>query len=172
MKWVSSRRAGGSVLAAAAVAVLAGIGARGASPLRALGGLRGAARGPIVDLPGARVGERIAFEASLASSLLASGPEQPLSLLEWPVAPGVRRAVRVARHEIYAPGARMIRVDGNGETDVPRSRLAFFWGEDDAGGRVMVSVDPETHAIRGLSRGPDGFFDLGPDPADRRGRLL
>jgi len=80
--------------------------------------------------------------------------------------------VRVARHEIYAPGARMIRVDDNGETDVPRSRLAFFWGEDDAGGRVMVSVDPATHAIRGLSRGPDGFFELAPDPADRRGRLL
>ncbi|MCM3875474.1 MAG: zinc-dependent metalloprotease, partial [Thermoanaerobaculia bacterium] len=172
MKRVPKGRTGRRVLAAAALAILAGIGARGASPLLAPGSLRGAAPGSIVDLPGARVGERIAFEASLAPALLARSPEEPVSVLEWPVAPGVRRAVRVARHEIYAPGARMIRVDGNGETDVPRSRLSFFWGEDDAGGRVLISVDPATHAIRGLSRGPDGFFELESDPTDRRGRLL
>ncbi len=172
MNRVPNGRTGWRVVAAAALAILAGIAARGASPRLAPGGLRGAEPGPIVELPGGSLGERIAFEASLAPELLASAPEATVSVTGWPVAPGVRRTVRVARHEIYAPGARMIQVDGNGETDVPRSRLAFFWGEDDAGGRVMLSVDPATHAIRGLSRGPDGFFELSPDPADRRGRLL
>ncbi len=148
----------GRVLAAAVLAVLAGIAARGASPQRGANGLRGALAGPIVDLPGERVGERIEFEPDLASALLARAPEEPVSVPDWPVAPGVRRTIRVARHEVYAPGARTIRVDAGGETEVPRSRLAFFWGEDDAGGRVMVSVDPETHAVRGLSGSKDGLY--------------
>lgn len=175
MNRVPGGRRGRGVLAAAALttlATLASIGAGGSSPLLSTDVLKGAAPGPIIDLPGARVGERIAFEPSLASALLASPFEATISISEWPVAPGVRRDVRVARHEVYAPGARMIRVDGGGETDVPRSRLAFFWGEDGAAGRVMLSVDPATHTIRGLSRTGDGFFELAPDPADRRGRLL
>ena len=80
MNRTPSGRTGRRVLAAAALAIFAGIGARGASPLLAPRGLRGAAPGPIVDLPGARVGERIAFEASLAPALLASAPEEPVSV--------------------------------------------------------------------------------------------
>ncbi len=106
MKRGPGGRAGRRVLAAAVLAVLAGIAARGASPRHGSDGLRGAPAGPIVDLAGERVGERIEFEPDLAPALLARAPEEPLSIADWPVAPGVRRTIRVARHEVYAPGAR------------------------------------------------------------------
>ena len=40
-----------------------------------------------------------------------------MAVPDWPVAPGVRRTIRVARHEVYAPEARMIRVDAGGEIE-------------------------------------------------------
>jgi hypothetical protein len=159
------------VAAAAVVAALAAIAASGSAPVDAPGDLRAADPGPIVDTPRGPA-ERLDFHPGVAPALLALAPDQTIALQDWPVAPGVRRAVRLARHEVYAPGARMIRVDAGGETDVPRSRLVFLWGTDEAGGQVMVSVDPESRALRGLSRGTEGFHEFAPDPDDSAGRAL
>ncbi|HSB63046.1 MAG TPA: M12 family metallo-peptidase, partial [Thermoanaerobaculia bacterium] len=57
-------------------------------------------------------------------------------------------------------------------TEVPRSRLVFLWGTDDAGGRVLVSVDPEARTLQGRSFGPDGVHELATDASDRSGRAL
>lgn len=48
----------------------------------------------------------------------------------------------------------------------------FLWGADEAGGRVLVSVDPESHTLQGHSYGPDGTYELAPDASDRGGRHL
>ncbi|MGZ5426878.1 MAG: M12 family metallo-peptidase, partial [Thermoanaerobaculia bacterium] len=172
MSTTTNRLLGRTLFAIAAAAAL-GIAARGTAPAGTLETLRAGDPGRIVDLPGDRgPGELVEFDARLVPALLSLAPEAQLNVADWPVAPGIRRAVRLARHEIYAPGARMVRVDAGGEHDVPRSRLVFFWGQDDAGGGVMVSMDPETHELRGLSRGPDSFHEFAPDAADSRRHLL
>ena len=49
---------------------------------------------------------------------------------EW-----IRRALTVARHDVYAADARIVAIDHGFEVEVPRSRLVFFWGsiEDEPG---------------------------------------
>src|SRR6185436_2101063 len=63
-----------------------------------------------------------------------------------PLAPGERADVRLTRFEVYAPGARIWKVEGARQNEVPRSRMAFFRGmaEDDPDIRVFVAVDPDT----------------------------
>lgn len=128
--------------------------------------------GPIVGAPSGRgEAEVVTFDPRVAASLIALAPEESLRIEEWPVAPGVRRPVLLTRHEIYAADARIIRVDGARVTEVPRSRLVFLWGSqiDGEGSRLMVSVDPGSGELRGLSRSSDGFNELVPE---RRGRHL
>ena len=158
---ITGRRFLGRTLFAIAAAAALGIVARGTAPAGTSDALRAGDPGRIVDLPSDRgPGELLEFDARLAPALLSLAPEAQVDVENWPVAPGVRRAVRLARHEIYAPGARMLRVEGERTIEVPRSRLVFLWGADDAGGRVLVSVDPETHALQGHSYGPDGVHEF------------
>ncbi len=163
----------GPALLAIVTAAALGIAARGTAPAEAPKALRAGDPGRIVDLPGDRgPGELLEFDERLVPALLSLAPEAQVDVEDWPVAPGIRRAVHLARHEIYAPGARMVQVDAGGEHDVPRSRLVFLWGADEAGGRVLVSVDPDNHTLQGHSYGPDGVHELAPNASDGRGRHL
>ncbi|HQQ77857.1 MAG TPA: M12 family metallo-peptidase [Thermoanaerobaculia bacterium] len=139
------------------------------------GPLSAGASGKIVDLSGGRgEGELLRFDAGLVPALLALAPEEGVAVLDWPFAPGVRRAVRVERHEVWADGAKVFRVDAGGRTEIPRSRLVFFWGSDTegAGGRVLVAVDPSTGALTALAHGPEGVHEIARDPSDAAGRHL
>lgn len=112
------------------------------------------------------------FDERLAPALLALAPEEGQEIADFPTAPGVRRRVHLVRHEIYAEGARVFRVDGQFRTEVPRSRLVFFWGSDleGAGNRLFVAFDPATRGFSGLVHGPEGTHEIARDPADRRER--
>ena len=134
--------------------------------------LSAAAPGKIVDLPAGRgEGELLRLDAQLVPALLALAPEEGAAVLDWPFAPGVRRAVRVERHEVWAEGAKVFRVDAGGRTEIPRSSLVFFWGGDTegAGARVLVVVDPSTRALTALAHGPEGVHEIARDPGGRRG---
>jgi Metallo-peptidase family M12/IPT/TIG domain len=98
--------------------------------------------------------ELVRFDAELLPALLRVGVGERVRIAGWPVAPGVRRDVVVARHEIYAPGARVLRVDPLGTHEVPRSRLVFFWGSlaDDPASGVYVAADPVTGTVESLIR--------------------
>ena len=161
-------------VAAIALFVLAALTARPAHAARpADEPLSAAAPGQIVDLPGGRgLAEMFSFDERLALALLALAPEEGQEIADFPIAPGVRRRVHLVRHEIYAEGARVFRVDGQFRTEVPRSRLAFFWGSDleGAGNRLFVAFDPATRGFSGLVHGPEGTHEIGRDPADRRER--
>jgi hypothetical protein len=138
-------------------------------------GLSAGAPGKIVDLAGGRgEGELLRLDARLVPALLALAPEESAAVADWPFAPGVRRAVRVERHDVWAEGAKVFRVDAGGRTEIPRSPLVFFWGGDTegAGARVLVVVDPSTRALTALVHGPDGVRELARDPADTAGRHL
>jgi Metallo-peptidase family M12/IPT/TIG domain len=127
---------------------------------------------PAVDLPAARAvppdapvvivkapdlasdAELVRFDAELLPALLRVRTGERVRIAGWPVAPGTRRDVVIVRHEIYAPGARVLRVDAGGTHEVPRSRLVFFWGAmaDDASSGIYVAVDPVTGTVESLTR--------------------
>lgn len=132
------------------------------------------APGKIVDLPGGRgEGELLRFDDRLVPALLALAPEESAAIADWPVAPGVRRAVRLSRHEVWAEGARVFRVDAIGRTELPLSPLVFFWGGDTEGeSRVLVTVDPRTRVLTALVHGPEGVNEIARDPADAAGGHL
>ncbi len=131
---------------------------------------------PAVDLPAARAvppeapvvivkapdlasdAELVRFDAELLPALLRVRTGERVRIAGWPVAPGTRRDVVIVRHEIYAPGARVLRVDAGGTHEVPRSRLVFVWGAmaDDPSSGIYVAVDPVTATVESLTRTADG----------------
>lgn len=136
----------------------------------ATGGLRAAPPGRIAIAPdGLSPMELVVFDPGLLPALLAVPLEGSVRIDDWPVAPGLRRALVVARHDVYAPDARIVAVDHGREVDVPRSRQVFFWGsiEDEPGSTVMVALDPEDQTVSGFTMSADGSFDLLPPATDR-----
>jgi len=134
--------------------------------------LQAGSLGRIVDLPGGRgVGELLSLDEKLAPALLALKTGEGRNVAGFPTAPGVRRSVRLARTEIYAPDAHLYRVDGRFRIEIPRSRLVFFSGEDNegAGNRFWIALDPDTLSVSGLIQGPDGVHEISRD-ASRPGR--
>src|SRR5712691_10004911 len=113
--------------------------------------------------------EQVTLDPGLTPRLLALPLEESLQVADWPFAPESRRDVILTRHEVYAPAARILRVDGSGtmgRTEVPRSRLAFYWGtaEDDELVRVFLSIDPATGAIQSFTQSREGLYELRPAP--------
>ncbi len=126
--------------------------------------------GKVVDLPEGRgEGELVALDARLAPALLALAPEEGVTVADWPVAPGVRRAVRLVRHEVWDEDAKVLLVSPLGVRALPRSPLAFFWGGDleGAGVRALVWIDPTTRALTSLVHTPDGPEELAKAPDGR-----
>lgn len=119
---------------------------------------------------GARLEEQITLNRDLPALLLRVPMEGTLRIADWPVSPGVKLAVTLTRHDVYAPGARIVKIVPEGEVEVPRSRWVFFWGSDDEGAnRVVVSVDPENGLLRGMAFSEAGAVELRP-PASASSR--
>jgi hypothetical protein len=144
------------LLAAALVAVVV---AGAASPLAAvvidLPVARAAGPGQAIQAPDlASEAELVRFEDGLLPALLAVAPGERVRIADWPVGPGSRRDVTLTRHEIYAPGARVLRVDAAGNHELPRSRLVFFWGTvaDEPTSGIYVAVDPVNLTLEGLAK--------------------
>src|SRR5689334_10529482 len=91
--------------------------------------LDAAVRGQMIDAAGAAErAEVVRFGNAVAPELIGAAPEESVRIAGWPVAPGERADVLLTRHEVYATDARIYKVEGNRRTEVPRSRLVFYWG--------------------------------------------
>jgi hypothetical protein len=137
--------------------------------------LKGAAPGRMLDAPdGQSRMEQLTIEPTLASALLGVPLEGSVRIEDWPAAPGVRRTVVVTRHDVYAPDAKIVAIDGGKEVEIPRSKLIFFWGtaEGDGATSVLITLDPDTAAVTGSSMTPEGAFDLLAPSAGRPTHLL
>jgi hypothetical protein len=159
---------GGQLLLIIAAFLVPGL-ASAAVPLRA------APPGRIIDAPdGQSRMEELSIDPGLATSLLGVPFEGSARIEDWPVAPGVRRTVVVTRHDVYAPDAKIVVIDGGKEVEVPRSKLVFLWGtaEGDGATVVLITVDPDTAAVSGSSATSDGNFDLLAPSVGRPGHLL
>ena len=140
--------------------------AAGAAPA-----LRAVDQGSLAMSAKGQLEERLTLNRDLASALLAVPLEGSLRIVDWPLFPGVRGAVTLARHDVYAPGARVVKIVPEGEIEIPHSRLAFFWGEDESSGdRVVVSVDPADGSLDGRTFSEDGVRELRRLPAEPVGR--
>jgi uncharacterized repeat protein (TIGR01451 family) len=106
--------------------------------------------------------ETFAVDPVLPAALRETELEQTVRVADWPVAPGDRRTVELTRHDVYAPDARIVAVGAGGETEVPRSRLVFFWGAaaGDPSRRVLLSLDPETGTLGGLGVTSEGVYEV------------
>lgn len=108
--------------------------------------------------------ELVDVAPSLALALLDVAPGASRVVADWPLAPGVRQEVELTRFEVYAPDARVVKIEGNRVVELPRSRLAFFHGRlaDDEEARLVVTVDPETRTLEGLALTPEGMREMRP----------
>ncbi len=140
------------------------------SPLSAFAAsLRGAAPGRMLDAPdGQSRMEQLTVEPALAPALLGVPLEGRVRIEDWPVAPGVRRAVVVTRHDVYAPDAKIVATLGGKEVEIPRSKLVFLWGtaEGDGATSVLITLDPDTATVYRLI--DDARRGLRPPGAERR----
>jgi hypothetical protein len=127
--------------------------------------LRAALEGRFVTAPdGVSEAELVDVDPGLAPALLEVAPGASRIVADWPVAPGIYREVELTRFEVYAPDARIVKIERNRVIELPRSRLAFFHGRpaDDEEIRLVVTVDPETRILEGLAVTDEGTRELRP----------
>ncbi len=143
--------------AAAALAALRLAAPTAAAPPEEIRAVRAAAGPGVVveDFASGLPTELLALDEDLPLALLAAGNDETVRIEDWPVAPDRRETVALTRRDVYAPDARIYRVDRSGPVEVPRSRLVFLWGasEDDEETRVLAWIDPVTGALEGFVDG-------------------
>ena len=144
-----------------------------AAPAAAVQGvLRAEAVGRLETAPdGFSDAELLTLSPGLAASLLALQVDSSLIVEGWPTAPGERSTLELTRMDVYAPGARIVKVEKGKLVDLPRSRLAFFRGQvaEDPDARVMLSVDPDMQSFEGLVSRPEGLHEIRPWGKSSRG---
>ena len=88
---------------------------------------------------------------------LAVGEE--FAVERFPDGAGGESGVRFRRIETYAPGARVIVVDADGEHELPRSARVELIGEDASGTlRVSLGFDPGVDKVSGVATTSAGTF--------------
>ena len=159
------RRLLGAALAGWVALAAASLGAATVDAERDIRATRAIVSGQLMGAPdGVGSAELVALDGAFVRELLQAGIEETVRVADWPIAPGLRQTMLLTRHDVYAPDARIFKVEGERLTEVPRSRLVFFWGRAaaDAGTRAFVTVDPDTGSLRGLSDSPAGLHELRP----------
>jgi len=117
--------------------------------------------------PGGVLRERVVVPATVLDRLAAAAPGAQVTIEAWPVAPGQRRSVTVARHQIIDPAARRLLVSPAGVTPLAASSRIHLWGELAGGeGRILLSLDPATRSLRGFVIADGTVYDLIPAGAD------
>jgi hypothetical protein len=139
------------------------------------GPLRATEAGPVVIGPdGSSKIELLDFNGGLAPALLKLANGESTRVEAWPAAPGVRGNVVFTRRDIYAPDARIVKIEGNRAVEIPRSRLVFFFGKLDGSdeGRAVVSVDPDRLQFWGLTFSAGEIHEILPPDRDRPRHLV
>lgn len=102
------------------------------------------------------------LDAAARRQLVAIAPDASGEIAAFPLGTGVSGPIRFRRVEIYAPDARIYRVDADGVHEVPRSeRIHLIGVSADGATRVGLSFDPDASAAPvGSGQGPAGAFVL------------
>ncbi len=127
--------------------------------------LRAAVAGRLVAAPdGAGEAELVEIAATVVPSLMKLPAGSSQVVADWPVTPGGRQEIELTRFEVYAPDARIVKIEGREAIELPRSRRAFFHGRsvDDPDTRLMITVDPDTGGLEAVAYGREGTHELKP----------
>lgn len=127
--------------------------------------VRAAAAGELIEAQGtSERAEIVTFGSDLVPALLEASADGSVRVADWPVSPDERADVVLRRRDVYAPGAKVIVVDGKGAREIQKSRLAFFSGvsESDPDLRVFAAVDPDTGSVNGFSQTREALHELHP----------
>lgn len=102
----------------------------------------------------------VRFDAGSLARLQRLSPGQSLPVAEFPAGPGVLTAMDFKRIDVYAPGARIFVVDGQGQHEIPHSnRIHLIGYSKDGTTRVGLSFDPDlADAPFGAGSSPSGAF--------------
>lgn len=107
----------------------------------------------------ASAADTLTLEAAPAARLSTLPAGSELVLEGVPDGHGGRADLRFERIEVYAAGARVIRIDAAGEHELPRSRRVHWIGRDGAGTvRGSLSFDPGLDRVAGSGYSPAGAF--------------
>lgn len=130
-------------------------------------------RGELIVDPAGSTTEAFELPAELATALRQAAIGGSLTLEGFPSAPGARQRFIVQRVDVYAQGAEILATDGRRQWSLPRTHRLHFLGTSPDDPRLVIgfSLDPENSNLRGLVRGPEGWFELDQDAGDP-GRLL
>lgn len=106
-------------------------------------------------------GDELTLDSAQSARLAALPIGSELVLDDVPDGRGGHATLHFKRIEIYAPGARVLRIDAAGERELPRSARVHWIGAD-ASGRVRGSLafDPGFERIAGNGVSPAGGFAL------------
>lgn len=102
------------------------------------------------------------LDSANLSRLAGAEPGVEIEVGEFPSGPGISTAITFKRFEIYAPDARIIVIDAQGEHEIPRSSRVHLSGySKDGGTRVGLSFDENSSELPyGAGSGPNGAFEL------------
>jgi hypothetical protein len=82
--------------------------------------VRAATFGELIEAKGtSQRAEVVTFGADLVPALLEAKEDGTVRVADWPVGPDARADVILRRREVYAPGAKVIVVDGKGWPSSP-----------------------------------------------------
>lgn len=85
---------------------------------------------------------------------------------------GGRATLHLRRIEVFAPGARILRIDADGEHELPRSARTYWIGADASGAvRASLGFDPGFADFAGSGSSPAGAFVLSGESDGARLRL-
>ncbi|MGB0135377.1 M12 family metallo-peptidase [Dokdonella sp.] len=104
----------------------------------------------------------VRFDAGSLARLQNLEPGQSVEVAEFPAGPGVLTAIDFKRIEVYAPDARIVVVDDQGEHEIPRSQRIHLIGySKDGTTRVGLSFDPDlADPPYGAGSSPSGAFEV------------
>ena len=99
---------------------------------------------------------RAAFGGEMRT-LLESGE---VTVTDWPLRAAAASDVTFRRMQVYAPDARIYRVDENGLTEVPRSAWTFASGVGKDGGSAWLAIDEQGRVRAALSSSFNGDLEI------------
>ncbi|MBX3688861.1 M12 family metallo-peptidase [Dokdonella sp.] len=115
----------------------------------------------------------MALSASMSSQLDRLPLDTQLVISGFPDGHGGTHTVQFKRIDVYAPGARLIVIDANGEREIPRSQRIELIGTDEDGQmRVHLGFDPGLRNLVGSGSAPAGNFAIHAQADSHGSRLV
>lgn len=110
----------------------------------------------------------LGLQAAQRDALATGAVGARVAIDGFPDGRGRTATIVLRRIDVYAPNARIIAIDANGEHALPRSKRSEWIGYDASGAtRVQLGFDPGLRNIAGTGSSPAGAFAIRATPDGR-----